>query len=113
MENKLIAEFMYGTKKVYDLPQFGYIKSNCNLHDEFNVEQMKFNKDWNWLMQVVEKIEDLGNVVNIKGISCTITEVLSDEPIVSWVLGERKNKINLVYTACVEFIKLYNEKLND
>jgi hypothetical protein len=110
MDNKLIAEFMYGKKEVYDLPQFGYIKSNGSWQDEFSIEQMKFNKDWNWLMQVVEKIEDLGYVVNISGISCTITEVLSDEPIVSWVLGDRTNKINLVYTTCVEFIKIYNNK---
>ena len=66
--------------------------------------------DWNFLMQVIEKIESLGYEVEIKGINCRIKELFKDEPIVSWVLGDRSMKKELVWTAVVEFIKWYNNE---
>jgi len=65
---------------------------------------------WNFLMQVIEKIESLGYEVEIKGINCRIKELFKDEPIVSWVLGDRSMKKELVWTAVVEFIKWYNNE---
>lgn len=118
-ENKLIAEFM------------GYKLGRCNrgmawespfkkaVEDIFKIHGRlwsdtdtfyKWDTDWNWLMPVVEKIEDQGFNVNIKGISCTVTELFKEEPIISWVLGNKAQKIVLVHTAVISFIKLQNNK---
>jgi len=113
MENKLILEFLntdVNNDGTYELPQFGTIRPNGDFKTSFTAEQTKFNKDWNWLMQVVDRIEDLGYRVGINGISCTISELLNDEPIISLVLGDRKQKISLVHSAVVDFINYYNAK---
>lgn len=113
MENKLILDFLntdINNDGTYELPQFGTIRPNGDFKTSFTVEQTKFHKDWNWLMEVVDKIEDLGYRVCINGISCTVSELLNDDPIISLVLGDRKQKISLVHSAVVEFIKWYNEQ---
>lgn len=61
-------------------------------------------------MAVVSKIENLGYNVEIKGISCKIYPVLSDESIVQLVLGNKSKKKELVYSAILEFIQFFNEK---
>ena len=58
------------------------------------------------------QIEKKGYVVHIKGISCIVTKVLDDKPIVSWVLGNKNKKIELVFITVIEFIKWYNENNN-
>jgi hypothetical protein len=74
---------------------------------------LKFHKDYNWLMQVVEKIESLGycliiggrttkNYCEIRGEADDFTTKYSDS------YGE--TKIEAVYNACIEFVKLYNEQ---
>ena len=126
--NKLIAEFL------------GYIDNGCSedgflIHPITNydveISSLKYHEDWNWLMEVVEKIESL-NLGNT-----TIKTVFSEEDLyinsnVSFLImykecyvnffGEMKvyenwisvtecnSKIEAVYTACVEFIKWYNNQ---
>lgn len=82
--NKLIAEFMEGYE-----PE----------------EYEDFHSDWNWLMEVVEKIESLDY-------RFAITEFLSEVSneklsIKSW---KEKTKFENTYNACVEFIKWYNQQ---
>lgn len=110
--NKLILDFLnvYTNEDgTYELPKFGTIRPNGDFKTSFTAEQTKFHSDWCWLMEVVEKIEDLGYRVGINGISCTVSELLNEEPIISLVLGDRKQKIRLVHSAVVEFINYYNE----
>jgi hypothetical protein len=64
----------------------------------------KFDTDWNWLMQVVEKIEGLGYRVEIVNSTSKI------EPIITH--SEYITKIEAVYNACVEFVKWYNDENN-
>ena len=65
--NKLIAEFM-GLKKfqsrldytIYDIPQHKRdVVTEQNGGALFAEMDLKFHSDWNWLMEVVEKIESL------------------------------------------------------
>ena len=59
MENKLIVDFLntdVNNDGTYELPQFGTIRPNGDFKTSFTLEQMKFDKDWNWLMEVVDKI---------------------------------------------------------
>ena len=57
--NKLIAEFekleIHNTLSLAKTPIKAY-EWHCNLYSEM---ELKYHKSWDWLMPVVEKIEDL------------------------------------------------------
>ena len=118
--NKLIAEFMGVFDKILstgnihswsDAP-FYYTTEDTREKVIKNISKYsKYSKDWNWLMQVVEKIENLSKegetyMFSITKFSARVTykgSRIVDLPI-------DNTKIEAVYNACVEFIKWYNEK---
>ena len=149
--NKIIAEFMNFPKvtnvrdsesgKYYDyqLPN----KFDLVLEQEVQIESnngwglvkqdyvfaidLIFHSEWNWLMQVVEKIENLpsrtlqgthysGNEVKIyKAINtnthyCEINLVKESGYRIVSIQFNKESKIKSVYDACLEFIKWYNEQ---
>lgn len=86
---------------------------------------LRFPNDWNWLMEVVEKIEklDLSNWydednfthvnVSIESGHCYIFVELNFDP-GHRITGEsnyNKKKIHLVYDQVVNFIKWYNARM--
>jgi hypothetical protein len=94
--NKLIAEFD------------GRVNKMC--HDNTTASPYNYHTAWDWLMPVVEKIESLGYTVTIAGVLCKVHRVLDmDNPMVSWVLGDKTRKKELVYTTVTDFIKWYNK----
>ncbi len=100
--NKLIAEFMKHTGR-------------NKLAHEFQRMQGLPNKDyhnsWDWLIPVVQKIDELGFNTQISRISVKISEILcEDKPIISLACGDLSQKNNLVWLAVCDFIKWYNEK---
>ena len=112
--NKLIAEFMGVFDKILstgnihswsDAP-FYYTTEDTREKVIKNISKYsKYSKDWNWLMQVVEKIEKLKCTVVIEKNICRIHK---------WGLHfghayKFETKIEAVYNACIEFIKWYNE----
>lgn len=138
--NKMIAEFMGGlwneSSQKYGIGNAQYLdigtfKNLVKAKYHYSLNELSYHSDWNWLMEVVEKIESL-NLGNT-----TIKTVFSEEDLyinsnVSFLImykecyvnffGEMKvyenwisvtecnSKIEAVYTACVEFIKWYNEQ---
>lgn len=63
--NKLIAEFMGVSKSKID--------ANGQVLNFENSKYNTYNSDWNWLMEVVEKIESIkGTQIFINGISCEV-----------------------------------------
>ena len=111
--NKLIAEFI---GMVYDNHN-NQPNKYWELTDEQNFvspkpypqdKDLKFHSDWNWLMEVVEKIEccdfifsihhEVANIFNGECNELTYNETT-----------QARTKIEAVYNACVEFIKWYNE----
>jgi hypothetical protein len=93
--NRLIAEFLGQKSDKYEFPQFGYMNTKGDFITEFNDSQLKFHKDWNWLMPVVEKISHLYDFFNIEN-------DLKDLRI--------NANINDVYSACLSFVKHYNNQ---
>ena len=69
-------------------------------------DNLKFHTDWNWLMEVVKKIESLGYRVTIVRHICRID--LTEES--KLIISEDIKKIEAVYSACLEFIKWYNKQ---
>lgn len=105
--NKIIAEFM-GEKifnsplLVFDIPQHAMENEKTeNGASLFEPNKLRYHSDWNWLMEVVEKIDYLerntDNEVFIKKIS-SVTSLPLFTP------------KHTVYNACVEFIKWYNNQ---
>jgi hypothetical protein len=104
--NKLLAEFM------------GFQQTNIGWYDAEEVllraerdntfDNLKFDTDWNWLMQVVEKIESLNFAIKI-----VVNEALifcEDWESLDYIYAREKTKIEATYNACVEFVKWYNEQ---
>ena len=90
--NKLLAEFL-----------------GFELTTNKGLKQLpKFHSDWNWLMQVVEKIESLGyNIDTMKYQSSQFCGIYRDGKIIYTNYCE--TKIEAVYNACLEFVKWYNK----
>ena len=74
-QNHHIAVFM---KDFYDtgLEPSYYIRKNT----EYKIEEAQYSSSWDWLMTVVEKIEDLGFRVYLAKDSCQIYKQYCDFP---------------------------------
>lgn len=117
--NKLIAEFMkfdfsrFSNDGIIEFPNDSFFEFQYNT---FTLEELKFHSDWNWLMEVVEKIEELEYTVNIyktpnTGVNyCEVNEPTQSGERCKSFQHSRESKIQAVYIACVEFIKWYNQQ---
>ena len=101
--NKIIAEFL------------GYIDNGCSeegflidpkTNYDICIDSLQFHSNWNWLMEVVEKIESLGFYFEIKRNWVKITK---NKKVILVRWEDDRKKIGAVYNACLEFIKWYNE----
>jgi hypothetical protein len=127
--NKIIAEFM-GEKTfnspflVFDIPQ--HVRENEKLENGaslFGMDKLRYYSDWNWLMEVVEKIETLKYYkkdiqFSITKYSVSIQTLANKNGVVignifsAWGTYEGTEKKLAIYRACIEFIKWYNEQTN-
>ena len=101
--NKLIAKFL-GLQEQNN-PEERWFKQwfdDKRIINGQRNEILFFDKDWNWLMRVVEKIEKQAYIA-IKGCSVRISTIID---------VSAPTKIEAVYNAVVEFIQWYN-KNND
>ena len=104
--NKLIAEFM-GLEVLYRPNSNGFIEiSDTELCD---VDDLIYHTSWNWLMPVVEKIEDLGYDVIIRQGTCEIRgEDVNGMEYDNFKCFDAGKHIT-TYSAVVEFIKWHNK----
>lgn len=106
--NKLIAEFMGARQINGSFEMYGIIPTIEDGEDEqhfFYPHELKFNEDWNWLMEVVYKIR-------------YTEQTAKDEIKIKITFYQRNNKTifdlsilegrEYVYKAVIEFIKWYN-----
>jgi hypothetical protein len=111
MENNniLIAEFM-GINHLDDDKYINNLKEmkaeGLYFEQGYMTSELKFDTDWNWLMPVIRKIEELGNDVLI---TTNYIQISFDEGEQFIVIDDLNIKIDSVYNAVVEFIKWYNE----
>ena len=107
--NTLIAEFM---------ASFGEWRGKKVLENGFkaNFTNGNYHCSWDWLMPVVEKIEDIGRddgeivtyhpQVKIGKHHCEIVDTFGNMV----VYTDESTKIDSVYLAVCEFIKWYNKQ---
>ncbi len=112
--NKLLAEFMglSKTKMFFNLKTGNYVKietDECEvrptevyLKNNRPITSFYYHSDWNWLMEVAEKIESLSKEQKVINFS------RQNKSIFDFKLTE--SKIEATYNACVEFVKWYNEQ---
>ena len=101
--NKLIAEFLEFNLTTDGIQTLYYDKQN-------SLKALpKFHNDWNWLMQVVEKIEKLGFNSKIESLEHTRVSI-GDGKLNTLIQVDKETKIDAVYNACVTFIEWYNEQ---
>ena len=113
--NKIIAEFIgweykvlpvysddkfLGRKNIYNTPFKKHLKNKA-FTTTFSENELVFHKDWNWLMEVVEKIYQT-NLYYDKYIDFN-SSMFSSGKI------ELSTNKEAVYNDCLEFIKWYNE----
>jgi len=113
--NKLIAEFL--GFETYEAN--GYINVHYSDNNVRTLQDTHYQTDWNWLMEVVEKIESLKNNYFIFDISTFNVDIFclnTDNTIIrvrghfsKLNNGKELNKIEATYKACILFIKWYNE----
>lgn len=97
-QNAIIAKFMQPS-----FNGFGTYDYNGRFYGDF---ELKFHSDWNWLMEVVEKIST----------DAMYYLALDDVKSSNWnklqlgLKGATVGNISLVYNACLVFINWYNEQ---
>jgi hypothetical protein len=114
-ENRLIAEFMGYSQPHPEYPNTTYWYKE----GEAPRTVLLYNTDWNWLMEVVHKIESIeviGEVFNIQ-IDRNKTHILyapANYPSEKWfenlIIKESEDKLLNTYQSIIEFIKWYNEQ---
>jgi len=113
--NKIIAEFYNGEEaNYYNFPQFGYITASGEWKTEFFHNDLKFHKDWNWLMSVVQKIntiDDYRFTVEINSMDTNIHDLKNGGFVFqSECKWQPDELINSVYEAVVQFINYYKKQ---
>lgn len=121
--NKIIAEFLdwefddlsetFETPflKLVEPQAFGDEQFSCKLQDF----ELDFHTDWNWLMSVVEKIENLQDenncaIYNVQ-IEQSFTEIIDNHTSETIIYNiDADSKIEAVYNTVIEFIKWYTEQ---
>ena len=92
-----------GSTRWFDLDEI----KNIDFKDVKN-----YHLDWNWLMEVVEKIEETeieNNILMLESIGNEAKFIYDNGcRFLNSNIGE--TKIEAVYNACIEFIKWYNEQ---
>jgi len=116
--NKIIAEFMEVAEysmNSYLYPEFAYNTLSEDkehiLQEVFGENELKYHCSWDWIMPVIEKIDQIGACVIIGRFFCDIgyTDPLNQEKHFDVRIASGV-KINAVNGAVVEFIKWYNNE---
>ncbi|MAN60483.1 MAG: hypothetical protein CMI60_00920 [Parvibaculum sp.] len=121
--NKLIAQFMGLPTEVFKSGKvkYYYREFNSGMYDPetnwYEEHELSYNVSWDWLMPVVEKIEEVfiddSNLIikehryefDMKYTQCEIYDHVRDCVVAS---GDMGSKILSTYQSVVEFIKEYN-----
>jgi hypothetical protein len=102
--NRMLADFLGYTQPHPQYPDSSYWYKQ----GEEPLVLLSFDRDWNWLIEVVEKVESLGYELFIETFEIRI-EKYRETLFRQHTKVSSQTKIEAVYNACVEFVKWYNE----
>lgn len=101
--NKIIVEFL-------ELQTQLHMCEHPLTGEYVDLEDLDFNSDWNCLMKVVEKIENLPNGRFKIEIYNNICRIYDHEEFDEVVELSENTKIEATCNACVEFIEWHNQQ---
>lgn len=113
-ENALLIATFEGYKTFHEN---GYWQIHYSEDNERTAIDTAYHSDWNWLMVVVEKIEEIALTdtatckvhrfrVNMEYNQCHIIDTKTDD-----IVGEGEvGKLDSTYKAVIEFINWYNSQ---
>lgn len=118
--NKMIAEFMgFVADKSFEVRLVDGINTSYYYYKDdvmYLPEVMEYNCSWDWLMEVVDKIESLPDEENngaffFKIYQDSVIIIFSNDNYIIDLINVmgQGSRINNVYQAVVEFIQLYNK----
>ena len=99
--NKLIAEFM-GLEASPKYNPKEYYRKEYNSGEWYLPEEMQYHTSWDWLMPVIQKVNEVSGYNDYNNDRLHIQRVLDD------CINENALGIDSVHKAVVEFIKEYN-----
>ena len=105
--NKLIAEFMGCTHPFNEVTDATLYNVS---HGTFELSDLRYDSSWDWLMPVIDKIDD--KILDNPKLDCS--EKMKDIAIKNDFMDIRYKFANIeeVYYTVVEFIKEYNNGKN-
>ena len=113
--NKLIAEFMVWRKGDNYTSKFEFYDAWGESINQLTPVEMDFNSSWDWLMPVVEKIEDFHDNVEYQVViyEDEVEIIQKCEP--KWkeivnISADGSGKLTNTWLAVVEFITWYNRQ---
>ena len=107
--NVLIAEFMGWKKSILSKTYERYTDGTWDSLEMLLPDEFEYHSDWNWLMEVVEKIKPLVFAFDICKFGCIVVRFKENDKLPSISFNNRDvPQIESVYKACVEFIKWRN-----
>lgn len=90
---------------------------NVVSEDKYFLKGLAFDKDWNWLMAIGEKINQLSNTDGLNysnffiNDDCFITiikNITEEKKVFNYSTSNELSLIESTYKSCVDFIKWYN-----
>lgn len=106
--NKLLAEFLGLVESI--IPNKYWTEKSSEGFGMGQLTELKFHSDWNWLMQVAEKIESYNYGATLFIIEDERCHVNTQNGFEIDSVGH--TKIEAVYNACVEFVKWYDNQIS-
>lgn len=126
--NKLIAEFIGYPSKSIDSIEATLIENSYHWYSgrkkfyyisgDYHAEDyLLFHLDWNWLMQAVDKIEEIedeeGFSQYVFEILMTSVNIIDNRYALPVVETFERTKIEATYKAVIEFINFYNRQQHE
>ena len=126
--NKIIAEFMganpfreYPDEDIFSYEMYGIIESINDGENEkhfYLPEQMLFSSDWNWLMEVVEKVKETQPFITFDlsffGCEIKLLDFANNNSVLFSAYPKMNTQdtkmIDCVYNAVLNYIHWYNEQ---
>jgi hypothetical protein len=107
--NKLIAEFM--GYKYFQSPYdgWGFCKDEKDMSTWLRSNNILYHSSWDWLMSVVEKIEQNYTPVEILDLQCTIGRTIYNPDNIQ--VCSNNSKLDATWQAVIQFIQWYNSQV--
>lgn len=110
--NKLLAEFLgwdkyetFEDSEEYCLTCVEELHLKIGDFNIYSLSELKFHNDWNWLMLVVDKIEE----TNLGSLEMQSKNLVLLQYNYKTEKYYNSTLIENVYNACIQFVKWYNE----